>query len=50
VAAWERLSKELDTSLLATITQEIGLAQAITLAPELLAGKLRGRVVVNTNA
>jgi acrylyl-CoA reductase (NADPH) len=50
VAAWERLANELDASKLAAITREIGLAEAISLAPELLAGKLRGRLVVNTNA
>jgi acrylyl-CoA reductase (NADPH) len=50
VAAWERLASELDPSKLATITREIGLAEAISLAPELLAGKVRGRLVVNTHA
>jgi acrylyl-CoA reductase (NADPH) len=50
VAAWERLANELDADKLATITQEIGLAQALTQAPELLAGKVRGRLVVNVNA
>jgi acrylyl-CoA reductase (NADPH) len=50
VAAWERLANELDANKLATITQEIGLGQAIALAPDLLAGKLRGRLVVNVNA
>lgn len=49
VAAWERLANELDAGTLATITREIGLAEAISLAPELLAGKLRGRLVVNTH-
>jgi acrylyl-CoA reductase (NADPH) len=49
VAAWERLANELDASKLAAITREIGLADAISLAPELLAGKVRGRLVVNTN-
>jgi acrylyl-CoA reductase (NADPH) len=50
VAAWERLANELDKTKLATITQEVGLAEAIALAPELLAGKVRGRLVVNVNA
>jgi acrylyl-CoA reductase (NADPH) len=50
VAAWERLANELDANKLETITQEIGLAQAIARAPELLAGKVRGRLVVNVNA
>jgi len=50
VAAWERLAKELDAGKLATITREIGLAEALARAPELLAGKVRGRLVVNVNA
>lgn len=50
VAAWERLANELDAGKLETITQEIGLAQALVQAPELLAGKIRGRLVVNVNA
>jgi acrylyl-CoA reductase (NADPH) len=50
VAAWERLAHELDAGKLATITQEIGLADAVARAPELLAGKVRGRLVVNVNA
>jgi acrylyl-CoA reductase (NADPH) len=50
VAAWDRLANELDTHKLGTITQEIGLAQALAHAPELLAGKVRGRLVVNVNA
>lgn len=50
VAAWERLANELDTDKLETITQDIGLAQVPAHAPELLAGKVRGRLVVNVNA
>lgn len=50
VAAWERLAKELDAGKLAAITREIGLAEALVQAPELLAGKVRGRLVVNVNA
>ena len=50
VAAWQRLSNELDVEKLATITQEITLAEALIKAPDLLAGKVRGRLVVNVNA
>jgi acrylyl-CoA reductase (NADPH) len=50
VAAWERLAHELDASKLAAITQEIALADAVAHAPDLLAGKVRGRLVVNVNA
>jgi acrylyl-CoA reductase (NADPH) len=50
VAAWERLAKELDPGKLAKITQEITLAEALDKAPEILAGKVRGRLVVNVRA
>jgi acrylyl-CoA reductase (NADPH) len=50
VAAWERLATQLEASKLDTITQEITLAQALVKAPELLAGTVRGRLVVNVNA
>ncbi len=45
--AWQRLSRELDTGKLAAMTREIPLAEAIPLAGELLAGRVRGRVVVD---
>jgi acrylyl-CoA reductase (NADPH) len=47
VAAWNRLATDLDVSKLETITQEITLAQALVKAPEIIAGKVRGRLVVN---
>jgi acrylyl-CoA reductase (NADPH) len=47
VAAWERLANELDAGKLVTITQEITLADALNKAPDILAGKVRGRLVVN---
>lgn len=50
VAAWDALARELDEKKLAAITTEISLAQAIDKAPEILAGKVRGRLVVDVNA
>jgi acrylyl-CoA reductase (NADPH) len=50
VAAWDALARELDEKKLAAITQEIKLAEAVQKAPEILAGKVRGRLVVNVNA
>ncbi|MBN6774410.1 oxidoreductase [Pseudomonas granadensis] len=47
--AWERLAEDLDFSLLSLISREIGLREAIDAAPQLLAGRLRGRVVVDVN-
>lgn len=45
--AWRRLSRDLDIAKLDAITQEIALSSAIAVASELLAGKVRGRVVVD---
>ena len=45
--AWDRLSRELDLGKLDAMTTEIGLADAIPQAAELLAGRVRGRLVVD---
>jgi acrylyl-CoA reductase (NADPH) len=50
VAAWDRLARDLDAGKLDAITREITLAEALTQAPEIIAGKVRGRLVVNVNA
>jgi acrylyl-CoA reductase (NADPH) len=44
--AWARLARDLDVAKLDAITSEIALEDAIAVAGELLAGKVRGRVVV----
>ena len=49
-AAWARLAQDLDTAQLERMTREVGLADAIGLGAEILAGQVRGRVVVNVNA
>jgi len=46
-AAWRRLASELDLTRLDAMTREIGLADAIEMAPEILAGRIRGRLVVD---
>jgi acrylyl-CoA reductase (NADPH) len=48
-AAWKRLGRDLDPRLLDNIAGTIGLADAIARAPELLAGRVRGRLVVDVN-
>jgi acrylyl-CoA reductase (NADPH) len=48
--AWARLAAELDRAKLASMATPIGLAQAIERAPEVLAGRVRGRLVVDVNA
>lgn len=45
--AWQRLARDMDIDKLETITQEIGLSEAIPLAAKVLEGKIRGRVVVD---
>ncbi|MGE7959168.1 MDR family oxidoreductase [Pseudomonas sp. NPDC089530] len=49
IEAWQRLTCDLDPALLTLISHEIGLGDAIDAASRLLAGELRGRVVVNVN-
>lgn len=48
-AAWSELAAELSRKKLAAITREIGLSDAIAAAGDILAGKVRGRLVVNVN-
>ena len=50
VEAWNRLARDLDPARLDAMTREIALAEAIPAAAEILAGKIRGRLVVNVNA
>jgi acrylyl-CoA reductase (NADPH) len=47
-APMQRLARDLDPARLAALTREVGLADAIPTAADLLAGKVRGRVVVDT--
>ena len=44
--AWERLARDLDPAALEALTQEVALDGAIAKAHELMAGKVRGRIVV----
>ncbi|MEX8521235.1 MAG: MDR family oxidoreductase [Leptothrix ochracea] len=48
--AWQRLATDLDLTKLSLITHDIGLTDAIPTATALLAGQVRGRVVVDVNA
>ncbi len=49
-AAWARLASDLDLGKLASITRTIPLVEAIPTAKDLMAGGVRGRVVVDVNA
>jgi acrylyl-CoA reductase (NADPH) len=44
--AWRRLAVDLDTGLLERLLKDIDLDDVIGIAPDLLAGKVRGRLVV----
>nr|WP_254218377.1 MDR family oxidoreductase [Burkholderia multivorans] len=50
LTAWRRLATDLDVAKLGDIGREVGLADAIPLADELIRGKVRGRIVVDVNA
>jgi acrylyl-CoA reductase (NADPH) len=47
--AWDRLARDLDIAALERISTVIGLAEAINAAQDIVAGKIRGRVVVDVN-
>lgn len=47
--AWDTLAAELDPAQLDLITTEIGLGEAVERAADVLAGKVRGRLVVDVN-
>ncbi len=49
-AAWQRLAGDLDRGKLDAITREVGLAASFDVARDILAGKGRGRVVIDVNA
>ena len=45
-AAWKRLARDLDRSKLVEMMQEIGFDQVLAMGSQILAGQIRGRVVV----
>lgn len=45
--AWRRLAEDLDPARLESMVREVALDEVIELAPEILAGRVRGRIVVN---
>ncbi|MGB1563909.1 MAG: MDR family oxidoreductase [Sinimarinibacterium flocculans] len=49
LTAWERLGRDLNPAALELIAREITLADAIQAGADLIAGKVRGRLVVNVN-
>ncbi len=47
--AWARLAQDLDPATLGAMSREIGLGETLAVAPEILEGKVRGRLVVDVN-
>jgi len=47
--AWRRLERDLDLSKLGRIANEIGLSETIETAGDLLAGRIRGRIIVDVH-
>ena len=47
--AWQRLAKDLDKDKLASMITEVSLAEALDLGPDILAGQIRGRLLVDVN-
>jgi acrylyl-CoA reductase (NADPH) len=47
--AWDRLARDLDVAALERISKVVPLAGAIEVAQDIVAGKVRGRVVVDVN-
>ena len=47
--AWARLAAELDLAKLDALTQQVGLSGVVEVAPRILAGQVRGRLVVDVD-
>ena len=47
--AWRRLATQLDRAKLGSMITDIGLSQALAKAPDVIGGKVRGRMVVDVN-
>ena len=47
--AWDRLARDLDVAALERISKVIGLSETINSAQDIVAGKIRGRIVVDVN-
>jgi acrylyl-CoA reductase (NADPH) len=48
--AWDRLARDLDPALLERMIEEVSLEDAVAKAAQLMAGQIRGRVVVRIDA
>jgi acrylyl-CoA reductase (NADPH) len=48
--AWSRLARDLDAGTLESVASDISLADAVGVAGDVLAGKVKGRLVVDVNS
>ena len=48
--AWTRMGTDLPKDKLDSMAEEVPLAKVLELAPQILAGQVRGRVIVDVNA
>ena len=49
MAAWDRLARDLAPELIGVIGAEVGLSEAMQAGADIVAGKIRGRVIVDVN-
>jgi acrylyl-CoA reductase (NADPH) len=49
-AAWQRLARDLDLGKLDALTRDIGMADVLRAGSDILAGQVRGRLVVDVNS
>jgi acrylyl-CoA reductase (NADPH) len=49
LAAWKRLSRDLDAGALDSVAQEVSLGDSIAAAEKLMDSQVRGRIVVDVN-
>jgi len=47
LVAWQRLARDLDKTLLETMTTHVALARTMEVAQEIVTGKVRGRIVID---
>jgi acrylyl-CoA reductase (NADPH) len=47
LAAWQRLARDLDKDLLGTMTTHVAFSRTMDVAQEIVAGKVRGRIVID---
>jgi acrylyl-CoA reductase (NADPH) len=47
LAAWQRLARDLDKDLLGTMTTHVAFARTMDVAQDIVAGKVRGRIVID---